>query len=78
LCTAAFLAEVSQYIKIDDLTTLDEPAPALALLDTDPTLPAEKPSSLPSFFLNLDSYADMEPRLNHKEEDALLQVREFR
>jgi proteasome activator subunit 4 len=78
LCTTAFLAEVSQYIKINDLTAFDEPGPALALLATDPTLPVEKPFSLPSFSLNLDGSPDMEPHLTRDEEDALLKVRKFR
>ena len=67
--------EISQYIKIGDLTALDEPVPFLAQLDINPTLPADNSSSLPSFSLNdLDGYSDMEPRLSDDQEDALLKV----
>ncbi|KAF9535513.1 hypothetical protein CPB83DRAFT_841889 [Crepidotus variabilis] len=74
LCTTAFLVEISQYIKIGDLSVFEEPPIPLAQLDMEPTLPAGKSMAMPTMSLNdLDgAYTDMEPRLSEEEEDALL------
>jgi len=67
------LVEISQYIKIGDLTGFDESAPHTQL-DDEPTLPTGQPLSLPSFSLDeLESpYIDLGSRLTDDEEDALL------
>ncbi|KAF8168284.1 hypothetical protein B0H34DRAFT_792908 [Crassisporium funariophilum] len=73
LCTTAFLVEISQYIKIGDLTGFDDTPPAR--LDSEPTLPiTTQPIALPSFSLEeLEGpYTDMGSRLTDVEEDALL------
>ncbi|RDB28522.1 Proteasome activator complex subunit 4 [Hypsizygus marmoreus] len=72
LCTTAFLVEISQFIKIGDLTMNEELRPAF--LDSEPTLPLNSNLPLPSFSLDElnGPYAEMEPRLTHEEEDALL------
>ncbi|KAF8971515.1 hypothetical protein BDZ97DRAFT_1913988 [Flammula alnicola] len=75
LCTTSFLVEISQYIKIGDLTAFDDdPQPQHGSLDVEPTLPTGHRVPLPSFSLDeLDeSYTDMPSRLTNEEEDALL------
>ncbi|CAA7258799.1 unnamed protein product [Cyclocybe aegerita] len=73
LCTTSFLIEISQYVKIGDLTAYEEPTGHQ--LDSEPTLPtAGHPVSLPSFPLD-DIEApppELGPRLTDEEEDALL------
>ncbi|KAF8058272.1 hypothetical protein FPV67DRAFT_1786012 [Lyophyllum atratum] len=71
LCTTAFLVEISQFIKIGDLTTNEEQRP---VLDAEPILPPDNALSLPSFSLDeMDGrYTDLEPRLSDEEEDALV------
>ncbi|KAF8807238.1 hypothetical protein BYT27DRAFT_7232792 [Phlegmacium glaucopus] len=69
LCTTAFLVEISQYIKIGDLSDEAESV----RLDSEPTLPIGHAVSLPSFSMDeLDPYMDMASRLTNEEEDALL------
>ena len=72
LCTTSFLVEISQYIKIGDLTS--EEAESVRL-DSEPTLPVGQSASLPLFSIEEldDSYGDM-TRLTDEEEDALLKV----
>lgn len=71
LCTTGFLAEISQYIKFGDLTTVEG--------ETDMLVDSEQvPSSgddmvLPSFTVDeLDGDPSAEPRLSDEDEDALL------
>jgi len=71
LCTTAFLVEISQYIKIGDLTVYKDP-PATQP-DSEPTFPEERPVPLLSFSLD-DAYGEMGSRLTNEEEDALLKV----
>ncbi|KAF5374850.1 hypothetical protein D9758_000077 [Tetrapyrgos nigripes] len=70
LCTAAFLSEISQYIKFGDLTG----APTNEMLDYAPRQPSTPGPTLPMFDLNGfgGSVQDEEPRLSNEEEDALL------
>ena len=74
LCTTAFLVEISQYIKIGDLTG-DETESSVHL-DSEPTLPVGHSAPLPSFSMDAldDPYGDMDSRLTDEEEDALLKV----
>jgi proteasome activator subunit 4 len=73
LCTTSFLVEISQYIKIGDLTSdeaeSDHP-------DSEPTLPVGHSTPSPSFSVDEleDPYGDMATRLTDEEEDALLKV----
>ncbi|KAF9472467.1 hypothetical protein BDN70DRAFT_886944 [Pholiota conissans] len=74
LCTTSFLVEISQYIKIGDLTNYNDPPPTSSL-DFEPALPPSRPAaSLPSFSLeDLDSTTtETLPILTDEEEDALL------
>ncbi|KAF9014988.1 hypothetical protein BDQ17DRAFT_1418116 [Cyathus striatus] len=73
LCTTAFLVEISQYIKIGDLSSFDEPVNG-GSIDTEPTLPPDTGVSIPSFSMDdLDTpYTDVTPRLTKEEEDAML------
>jgi proteasome activator subunit 4 len=73
LCTTSFLIEISQYIKIGDLTSDEAES---VRLDSEPTLPVGHSAPLPSFSMDelVDPYGDMDSRLTDEEEDALLKV----
>jgi hypothetical protein len=73
LCTTSFLVEISQYIKIGDLTSDEAES---VQLDSEPTLPVGHSAALPSFSIDEldDPYGDMTTRLTDEEEDALLKV----
>ncbi|KAF8203239.1 hypothetical protein BJ912DRAFT_842338 [Pholiota molesta] len=74
LCTTSFLVEISQYIKIGDLTNYDDSPPTNGSLDFEPTHPSSRQSMSPPLSLDdLDeSTTDMRPNLTTEEEDALL------
>ncbi|KAH9487110.1 Proteasome activator complex subunit 4 [Psilocybe cubensis] len=70
LCTTAFLVEISQYIKIGDLTSYNDTPPTE---ESAPLFPSGNVTSLPSFSLEeLDSSTEAGPKLTNAEEDALL------
>lgn len=73
LCTTSFLVEISQYIKIGDLTSDEAES---VQVDSEPTLPVGQSAPLPLFSIEEldDSYGDMTTRLTDEEEDALLKV----
>src|SRR5688572_6082749 len=72
LCTTAFLIEISQYIRIGDLTGYE--GHRLTNPDTEPTLPPEQSANLPSFSMDELEGPELVPRLTDTEEDALLKV----
>lgn len=71
LCTTAFLVEISQYIKIGDLTMFDYTPPPP---DMESAVPSQGRPNLPSLAFDdvNDSINDLAPRLSDEEEDELL------
>ncbi|THV06091.1 hypothetical protein K435DRAFT_44420 [Dendrothele bispora CBS 962.96] len=72
LCTAAFLSEISQYIKFGDLTG----APMGDAVDLVPKEPSTPGPGLTAQMLGLspfdETYDENEPKLSKEEEDAIL------
>ena len=66
--------EISQYIMIGDLTVCENPP--VTQLDSEPTLPAGRPVTLPSFSFEGrgEPYTEVGPRPTNEGEDALLEV----
>ena len=73
MCTTSFLAEISQYITIGDLTGLGNTVPQS---DIEAIHPLETHLTLPSLsFDDIDGFVDLAPKLTSEEEDALLKVK---